>query len=137
MEIETRLLVATTAVAASTAVATNILLIQGMGGTGKTTLIKHLLEWWQTTCLAAHVFTLAATRRRIPWNKFWMVLPVTCMGPTMTVPTPSLGCRQAAKAGAGTAQPTPSAGAGQPGVDHWRCPGYPAHSERGGTGPFA
>ena len=27
----------------------NLLLIQGMGGTGKTTLLHHLGEWWQLT----------------------------------------------------------------------------------------
>ncbi|BDA70660.1 hypothetical protein CAL7716_048260 [Calothrix sp. PCC 7716] len=27
----------------------NILLLQGMGGTGKTTLLNHLRSWWQTT----------------------------------------------------------------------------------------
>ena len=34
----------------------NILLLQGMGGTGKTTLLKYLREWWQTTHFANDVF---------------------------------------------------------------------------------
>ena len=34
----------------------NILLLQGMGGTGKTTLLNYLREWWQTTHFAKDVF---------------------------------------------------------------------------------
>ncbi|MGB5959133.1 MAG: tetratricopeptide repeat protein [Coleofasciculaceae cyanobacterium] len=34
----------------------NILLLQGMGGTGKTTLLTYLQEWWQTTNFAEDVF---------------------------------------------------------------------------------
>lgn len=34
----------------------NILLLQGMGGTGKTTLLTYLQEWWQTTNFAQDVF---------------------------------------------------------------------------------
>jgi hypothetical protein len=34
----------------------NILLLQGMGGTGKTTLLTYLREWWQTTHFAEEVF---------------------------------------------------------------------------------
>ncbi|MGK7896965.1 MAG: tetratricopeptide repeat protein [Xenococcus sp. (in: cyanobacteria)] len=34
----------------------NILLLQGMGGTGKTTLLNHLREWWQVTNFAEDVF---------------------------------------------------------------------------------
>jgi len=34
----------------------NILLLQGMGGTGKTTLLNYLREWWQTTHFAEDVF---------------------------------------------------------------------------------
>ena len=34
----------------------NILLLQGMGGTGKTTLLNYLREWWQTTRFAEQVF---------------------------------------------------------------------------------
>jgi tetratricopeptide (TPR) repeat protein len=34
----------------------NILLLQGMGGTGKTTLLNYLQEWWQTTHFAKNVF---------------------------------------------------------------------------------
>jgi hypothetical protein len=34
----------------------NILLLQGMGGTGKTTLLNYLREWWQTTSFAKDVF---------------------------------------------------------------------------------
>ena len=34
----------------------NILLLQGMGGTGKTTLLNHLREWWQTTNFAREIF---------------------------------------------------------------------------------
>ena len=34
----------------------NILLLQGMGGTGKTTLLNYLREWWQTTHFVEQVF---------------------------------------------------------------------------------
>ena len=34
----------------------NVLLLQGMGGTGKTTLLNYLREWWQTTGFAREVF---------------------------------------------------------------------------------
>ncbi|NEO98918.1 MAG: tetratricopeptide repeat protein [Symploca sp. SIO2E9] len=34
----------------------NILLLQGMGGTGKTTLLNYLRQWWQTTNFAENVF---------------------------------------------------------------------------------
>lgn len=34
----------------------NILLIQGMGGSGKTALLKHLMEWWQTTGFVQEMF---------------------------------------------------------------------------------
>lgn len=34
----------------------NILLLQGMGGTGKTTLLNYLREWWQITNFTQNVF---------------------------------------------------------------------------------
>ncbi|GBE95733.1 NB-ARC domain-containing protein [Nostoc cycadae WK-1] len=34
----------------------NILLLQGMGGTGKTTLLNYLREWWQRTNFVRNVF---------------------------------------------------------------------------------
>ncbi|HEU5373808.1 MAG TPA: tetratricopeptide repeat protein [Ktedonobacteraceae bacterium] len=34
----------------------NIILVRGMGGTGKTTLLQHLGWWWQTTGFVEHVF---------------------------------------------------------------------------------
>jgi len=34
----------------------NILLLKGMGGTGKTTLLNYLREWWQKTNWATHIF---------------------------------------------------------------------------------
>jgi len=34
----------------------NIILLQGMGGTGKTTLLRYLQEWWQTTHFAQGIF---------------------------------------------------------------------------------
>ncbi|MEM6520657.1 MAG: CHAT domain-containing protein [Cyanobacteria bacterium P01_D01_bin.71] len=34
----------------------NALLLRGMGGTGKTTLLNYLREWWQTTQFAKDVF---------------------------------------------------------------------------------
>ncbi|MEM8723021.1 MAG: tetratricopeptide repeat protein [Cyanobacteria bacterium P01_G01_bin.39] len=34
----------------------NILLLQGMGGTGKTTLLHYLREWWQVTNFAEDIF---------------------------------------------------------------------------------
>ena len=35
--------------------AQNIGLLQGMGGAGKSSLLRHLMEWWQTTGLVAQV----------------------------------------------------------------------------------
>ena len=34
----------------------NILLLQGMGGTGKTTLLNYLCSWWETTNFAPDIF---------------------------------------------------------------------------------
>lgn len=34
----------------------NILLLRGMGGTGKTTLLNYLREWWQVTNFAEDIF---------------------------------------------------------------------------------
>ncbi|MBD2427836.1 tetratricopeptide repeat protein [Phormidium sp. FACHB-1136] len=34
----------------------NVLLVQGMGGTGKTTLLNYLRDWWQTTHFVNDVF---------------------------------------------------------------------------------
>ena len=34
----------------------NILLLRGMGGTGKTTLLNYLREWWQTTHFVTQMF---------------------------------------------------------------------------------
>ncbi|MBD2463714.1 tetratricopeptide repeat protein [Oscillatoria sp. FACHB-1407] len=34
----------------------NVLLLRGMGGTGKTTLLNYLREWWQTTHFVKDVF---------------------------------------------------------------------------------
>ena len=34
----------------------NVLLVQGMGGTGKTTLLRYLREWWQTTSFVEQSF---------------------------------------------------------------------------------
>ncbi len=34
----------------------NVLLLQGMGGTGKTTLLNYLRDWWQRTNFATEVF---------------------------------------------------------------------------------
>jgi len=41
----------------------NILLLQGMGGTGKTTLLNHLQEWWQVTKFAEDSFYFAYDRK--------------------------------------------------------------------------
>ncbi|MDJ0694496.1 CHAT domain-containing protein [Mastigocoleus sp. MO_188.B34] len=37
----------------------NILLLQGMGGTGKTTLLNYLRQWWQITSFTQDVFYFA------------------------------------------------------------------------------
>jgi hypothetical protein len=44
----------------------NILLIRGMGGSGKTMLLKHLMEWWQTTGFVQEVFYFGYDERA--WN---------------------------------------------------------------------
>ena len=40
----------------------NILLLKGMGGTGKTTLLNYLREWWQKTNWATHIFYFVLAR---------------------------------------------------------------------------
>jgi tetratricopeptide (TPR) repeat protein len=45
----------------------NLLLIQGMGGTGKSTLLQHLGWWWQTTAFVDHVFYFGWDARA--WNR--------------------------------------------------------------------
>ncbi len=44
----------------------NILLLQGMGGTGKTTLLNYLREWWQTTHFAENIFYFGYDEKA--WN---------------------------------------------------------------------
>ncbi|MCP4702710.1 MAG: tetratricopeptide repeat protein [Gammaproteobacteria bacterium] len=51
----------------------NVLLLQGMGGAGKTALLRHLGEWWQTTRFVDKVFyfgfdSKAWTRQQILEN---------------------------------------------------------------------
>jgi tetratricopeptide (TPR) repeat protein len=45
----------------------NIVLIQGMGGTGKSTLLHHLGWWWQTTAFVEQVFYFGWDAR--DWNR--------------------------------------------------------------------
>jgi len=44
----------------------NILLLQGMGGTGKTTLLNYLREWWQATNFAGKIFYFGYDEKA--WN---------------------------------------------------------------------
>ncbi len=44
----------------------NVLLLQGMGGTGKTTLLNYLRQWWQTTNFARQVFYFGYDEKA--WN---------------------------------------------------------------------
>ncbi|MEB3180163.1 MAG: CHAT domain-containing protein [Nostocaceae cyanobacterium] len=44
----------------------NILLLQGMGGTGKTTLLNYLREWWQTTHFVEDAFYFGYDQKA--WN---------------------------------------------------------------------
>ncbi len=44
----------------------NILLLQGMGGTGKTTLLNYLREWWQVTHFADNIFYFGYDEKA--WN---------------------------------------------------------------------
>jgi tetratricopeptide (TPR) repeat protein len=41
----------------------NILLVQGMGGTGKTTLLNYLRQWWQDTHFVAQTFYFGYDQR--------------------------------------------------------------------------
>ncbi len=41
----------------------NILLVKGMGGTGKTTLLGHMADWWMKTGWAEHVFYFGYDRK--------------------------------------------------------------------------
>jgi hypothetical protein len=44
----------------------NILLLQGMGGTGKSTLLRYLRQWWQRTGFAKDVFYFGYDEKA--WN---------------------------------------------------------------------
>jgi hypothetical protein len=44
----------------------NLLLVQGMGGAGKTALLRHLASWWQNTGLVEQVFSFAYDEQA--WN---------------------------------------------------------------------
>jgi len=44
----------------------NVLLLKGMGGTGKTTLLNYLREWWQRTNFAVDVFYFGYDEKA--WN---------------------------------------------------------------------
>jgi len=41
----------------------NVLLLRGMGGTGKTTLLNYLRQWWQTTDFAEEIFYFGYDQR--------------------------------------------------------------------------
>ncbi|MEL7407833.1 MAG: tetratricopeptide repeat protein [Cyanobacteria bacterium J06558_2] len=52
----------------------NILLLRGMGGTGKTTLLSYLREWWQITNFAQEIFYFGYDERA--WNLEQIVLEI-------------------------------------------------------------
>ena len=52
----------------------NILLIEGMGGTGKTTLLQHLAWWWQLTGLVSRVFDFEYDQK--PWTRQQMLFEI-------------------------------------------------------------
>jgi hypothetical protein len=52
----------------------NILLLQGMGGTGKTTLLKYLRQWWQRTCFAKDIFYFGYDEKA--WNLEQIILEI-------------------------------------------------------------
>ena len=52
----------------------NILLLRGMGGTGKTTLLNYLREWWQITNFANKIFYFGYDARA--WNLEQIVLEI-------------------------------------------------------------
>jgi tetratricopeptide (TPR) repeat protein len=45
----------------------NILLVSGMGGVGKTTLLQHLAAWWQRTGFVDRVFAFEYDKK--PWTR--------------------------------------------------------------------
>ncbi len=52
----------------------NILLLQGMGGTGKTTLLRYLRQWWQRTGFAKDVFYFGYDEKA--WNLEQIILEI-------------------------------------------------------------
>lgn len=52
----------------------NILLLQGMGGTGKTTLLNYLREWWQTTHFVEQVFYFGYDQKA--WTRAQIVFEI-------------------------------------------------------------
>lgn len=52
----------------------NVLLIHGMGGSGKTILLHHLGSWWQTTQFVEQVFYFGYDER--PWTRQQIIINV-------------------------------------------------------------
>src|SRR5260221_634768 len=52
----------------------NMLLVRGMGGAGKTTLVRHLSAWWRTTGLVERVFYFGYDERA--WNRQQILIAI-------------------------------------------------------------
>ena len=88
----------------------NILLIKGMGGTGKTTLLGHLGEWWLKTGWLDHVFYFGYDRKPYHGEEILNVIAEAVMsreefGSFLVLPgveTKALGLAEFLKAGKDT-----------------------------------
>jgi len=88
----------------------NILLVKGMGGTGKTTLLGHMAEWWLTTGWLDHVFYFCYDRKPYRGEEILNTIAGTVMprdefGSFLVLPgleTKAIGLAEFLKAGKGT-----------------------------------
>ncbi len=64
----------------------NVLLVQGMGGTGKTTLLNYLREWWQKTSFVAQTFYFGYDKKAWTLEQILLKLGKALYGEAAGVP---------------------------------------------------
>ena len=111
----------------------NILLLRGMAGAGKTTLLRHLGWWWQTTGFVDQVFYFGYDQRAWTRQQIMDAIARELLGDVgLRARFPAAGAGGAAgAAGRAPARDAAPADPRQPGVDHRRGAGHPAHVTQG------